>query len=232
MHHCNLLFHPTHSWNSTPTKKIWESHSPWQVSKDIPDMPIERLPPAPHNIPEVPSFKANLDPKIQSAKVLSKTFMKTGGFKYSRWKKSGKLTSWYGKYPRPLFTRFYTSQVVQDFFHQQHFKCSFLPKGDTVIKFASYSSTGLKPPTTLKEPQKSPKPNHIFLFLRTVLFAVRKKLMNAEMTLPTSFPRQMGMGMCGEGAWKQNQLEISRSWKNASWKRIKYVYLEPQTSIY
>ena len=29
-----------------------------------------------------------------------------------------RLTSWYGKYPI-LFTEFYRSQVVQDFFHQE-----------------------------------------------------------------------------------------------------------------
>ena len=31
-------------------------------------------------------------------------------------------TSWYGRY-LPLFTGFYTSQVVQDFFHQQYHWC-------------------------------------------------------------------------------------------------------------
>ena len=34
--------------------------------------------------------------------------------------KSGKLTNWYGKYPRPFFSGFHTSQVVQNFFHEQY----------------------------------------------------------------------------------------------------------------
>ena len=36
---------------------------------------------------------------------------------YCWWKKL--CTRWYGKYPIPLFTGFYTSQVLQDFYHQQ-----------------------------------------------------------------------------------------------------------------
>ena len=31
-----------------------------------------------------------------------------------------RLTSWYGKYPIICRVLFYTSQVVQDFFHQQY----------------------------------------------------------------------------------------------------------------
>ena len=63
----NFLFHPLLKYH--PQMKIrWESHSPWRVSKDIPDMPIERLLLAPHSILEVPSnfFGGHENPRNSS----------------------------------------------------------------------------------------------------------------------------------------------------------------------